>query len=78
MTRRQIIRFYLMASLKKRLWLVALPAASLGIAAFTLTSSLTLSILVTLLVALCVTAGILWSSYHRHLEMGDFPADSTS
>ncbi|WP_407570739.1 hypothetical protein [Deinococcus altitudinis] len=75
MTRRQIIRFYLMASLKKRLWSVILPAVLLGIAAFVLTSSLHISLPVTFLTALCTTAGILWSSYSRHLELGDFPTD---
>jgi hypothetical protein len=37
MKRRQLIRFYLMASLKKRLWMVILPAVILGTVAFVLT-----------------------------------------
>ena len=73
MTRRQIIRFYLMASLKKRLWIVVLSEVLLGIAAFVLTSSLTITLLVTLATTLCTTGSILWSSYDRHLK--DFPTD---
>jgi len=73
MTRRQIIRFYLMASLKKRLWMVILSAVLLGITAFVLTSSLTITLPVTLVMALCTTGSIMWSSYYRHLE--DFPND---
>ncbi|WP_407542093.1 hypothetical protein Q0M94_17620 (plasmid) [Deinococcus radiomollis] len=73
MTRRQVIQVYLTMSLTKRLWMVILPAVILGTAAFLLTSSLRISLPVTLLTALCATAGILWSSYHRHLD--DFPTD---
>ncbi|MGY2892468.1 hypothetical protein [Deinococcus sp. UYEF24] len=75
MSRRQVIRFYLTKSLKKRLWMVVLPAVALGIFVFIVTSSARLSLPVTLLIALCITAGILWSSYQRHLDLGDFPTD---
>jgi intracellular septation protein A len=75
MKRRQLIRFYLMSSLKKRLWMVILPAIVLGILTFILSSSLYISLPVTFLTALCTTMGILWSSYHRHQH--EFPTDHT-
>ena len=73
MKRRRVIRVYLMKSLKKRLWMVILPAVVLGTAVFLLTSSVQFSVPVTLLTALYVTVGVLWSSYRRHL--GDFLTD---
>ena len=75
MKRRQIIRAYLKMSLKKRLWMVILPAVILGTVAFLLTTSLPVSLPVTFLTALCTTGGILRSSYQRHLRLGDFPSD---
>ena len=75
MTRRQVIRVYLTASLRKRLWMALVPAIALGISTFIVTSSLKLTVLVALVMALCVAAGILWSSYRRHLDLGDFPTD---
>ena len=73
MKRRQVIQVYLTVSLTKRLWMVILLAFMVGTAAFLLTSSLRISVPATLVTALCATGGILWSSYHRHLD--DFPTD---
>ena len=73
MKRRQVIQVYLTVSLTKRLWMVILLAFMVGTAAFLLTSSLRISFPATLVTALCATGGILWSSYHRHLD--DFPTD---
>ena len=73
MKRRQVIRVFLMKSLIKRLWMVLLPAVALGITVFIMTSSLRISLPVMLLTALYFKAGILWSSYRRHLN--EFPDD---
>ncbi|WP_407572153.1 hypothetical protein [Deinococcus altitudinis] len=75
MKRHQLIRICLMTSLRKRLWIVVLPAVVLGTVTFVLTFSLRISLPVTLLTALCATAAILWSSYQRHLRLGDFIED---
>ena len=75
MTRAQYIRFCLLISLRKRVWLVILPALACTSVLFLLSFSAHLSVALGILMLLGCAAGIAWSSYQRHKnEFNDFPS----
>ncbi|ULH17335.1 hypothetical protein MF271_19285 (plasmid) [Deinococcus sp. KNUC1210] len=66
MNRRQIIRMYLLTSLRKRMWMLMLAAVVVG--GFPLAAGLqpAFALMLSVIAALCTALAIAWSSYRRH------------
>ncbi|WP_189091755.1 hypothetical protein [Deinococcus ruber] len=68
MNRFQVIRPYLLTSLRKRVWMVSLAALVAGGLPLLVGLKPALDLALSVVAALCTAGGIAWSSYQRHRD----------